>query len=91
MQIDCRGGQTGTFQVRPEADNHGAIEGQSGFAAVPRDEPVNGECVAPTRMNRSKRIQHGRVRQFEFRDSERIEASSPVALGCSRDNNNKLA
>ena len=55
--------------------SHGAVEGQSGFAAIPRDEPVDGECVAPTRMNRGKGIEHGRLRLFQFRYGERLGAN----------------
>src|ERR1700676_1721514 len=80
MQIDCRGGQAETFQVGPVADNPGAIEGQFGFAQVPRDEPVDGECVAPTRMNRGKRVEHGRLRLFQFRYSERLGANSRSSM-----------
>jgi hypothetical protein len=32
---------------------------------IPRDETVDGECIAPTGMNRGKRIEHGRLRLFQ--------------------------
>ena len=47
---------------------------------IPRDEPVDGECVAPTRMNRGKRVEHGRLRLFQFRYSNRLGANSRSSM-----------
>jgi hypothetical protein len=47
---------------------------------IPRDETVDGECVAPTGMNRGKRIEHGRLRLFQFRYSERLGANSRSSM-----------
>jgi hypothetical protein len=41
---------------------------------IPRDETVDGECVAPTGMNRGKR------RLFQFRYSERLGANSRSSM-----------
>jgi hypothetical protein len=45
-----------TFQVRPVPNNNRAIERQPGFAAVPCDESIDGEFVAPPRMDRGERV-----------------------------------
>jgi hypothetical protein len=66
MQADRRGRQMATFQVGSVPDNNGAIERQPGFAAVRRDEAVDGESFAPTRMNGGERSEHGRLRLFQF-------------------------
>ena len=52
----------------------------TGFAAIPGDERVDGEFVAPARMDRRERVEHGRLRLFQFRDRQLVGVTARFSI-----------
>jgi integrase len=57
----------------------GVSEGKI-FRRVPGDKPFDGVCAAPPRVNRSKRIKHGRLGLFQFRDGQGRGATDRIGM-----------
>jgi hypothetical protein len=64
------GGQMPRFQIHAVAHDHDAVQGQTGFGAVPGDELVDGVLVHSTRSWRAEAVENCGFTMIQVRQAE---------------------